>query len=139
MAKKAKTAPSGSAGGMAPRSGISNRQSPEEEARDRAAHPPLDAGSPPPTDAAGRTGEQPLADRGDRHTSHKAGSRSIAQKESGSRYSDRSMPAARKVSGAFGREPDGPSVRDRKESSHPPRDTAQNSPTKREAPKRRTH
>lgn len=61
--------------------------------------------SPPPEDAAGRVGEQPLEDLRDRHTSHKAGSRSIAQKEAGSRYPDRSMPAARKVEGAFGKEP----------------------------------
>jgi hypothetical protein len=38
-------------------------------------------------------------------TSHKAGSRSIAQKEAESRYHDRSMPASRKVAGAFGKEP----------------------------------
>ncbi len=73
---------------MARQTGISNRQSPEDEARDRQAHPPLDPGSPPPADAAGRVGEQPLEDRRDRHTSHKAGSRSIAQKESRSRYPD---------------------------------------------------
>jgi hypothetical protein len=64
--------------------------------------------SPPPEDAAGRVGEQPLEDLRDRHTSHKAGSRSIAQKEAGSRYPDRSMPASRKVEGAFGREPEPP-------------------------------
>jgi hypothetical protein len=38
-------------------------------------------------------------------TSHKAGSRSIAQKEAGARYPDRSMQASRKVDGAFGKEP----------------------------------
>lgn len=106
---------------MARQTGISNRQSPEDEARDRQAHPPLDPGSPPPADAAGRVGEQPLEDRRDRHTSHKAGSRSIAQKESRSRYPDRSMPSARKVAGAFGREPDGPVERDRGRTSHPSR------------------
>jgi hypothetical protein len=88
-----------------PSAGISNRESPEREARERRAHPPVDTNSPPPEDAAGRVGEEPLEDRRDRHTSHKAGSRSIAQKESGSRYPDRSMPASRKVAGAFGREP----------------------------------
>jgi len=41
---------------------------------------------------------------GERQTSHKAGSRSVAQKESGSRYADRAMPASREVAGAFGRE-----------------------------------
>jgi hypothetical protein len=85
--------------------GISNRLSPEAEARTLEEHPPVDTSSPPPEDAAGRVGEQPLEDRRDRHTSHKAGSRSIAQKEAGARYPDRSMPASRKVAGAFGREP----------------------------------
>jgi hypothetical protein len=89
---------------MTKTAGISNRETPEEEAREREEHPPVDTGSPPPEDAAGRTGEQPLTDTRDRHTSHKAGSRSIAQKESESRYPDRSMPAARKVPGAFGKE-----------------------------------
>lgn len=92
--------------------GISNRESPEEEAEERREHPPVDTGSPPPEDAAGRVGEEPLADNRDRHTSHKAGSRSIAQKEAEARYPDRSMPATRKVAGAFGRESDEPSERD---------------------------
>jgi hypothetical protein len=85
--------------------GISNRESPRDEAKERREHPPLETGSPAPEDAAGRVGEQPLTDTRDRHTSHKAGSRSIAQKEASSRYPDRSMPASRKVPGAFGREP----------------------------------
>lgn len=96
----------------ADRAGISNRESARDETTERQAHPPLDPSSPPPEDAAGRVGEQPLDDHRDRHTSHKAGSRSIAQKESESRYPDRSMPASRKVSGAFGKEPEGPSKRD---------------------------
>ena len=117
------TGQSGQSGqsGHAGHAGLSNRQTPQEEARERAEHPPLDPESPPPSDAAGRTGEQPLDDRRDRHTSHKAGSRSIAQKESASRYPDRSMPPARKVAGAFGREPDGPSERDQSGSSKPAR------------------
>lgn len=85
--------------------GISNRESAREEAEERREHPPVDTASPPPQDAAGRVGEQPLTDISDRHTSHKAGSRSIAQKEAESKYPDRSMPASRKVTGAFGREP----------------------------------
>ena|SRR5438477_6748254 len=85
--------------------GISNRESPRDEVRERQKHPPLDSSSPAPEDAAGRTGEQPLEDMRDRQTSHKAGSRSIAQKESESRYPARSMPASRKVGGAFGKEP----------------------------------
>jgi hypothetical protein len=84
--------------------GISNRETGTEEARERDEHPPVDTNSPPPEDAAGRVGEQPLTDLSDRHTSHKAGSRSIAQKEAAARYPDRSMPASRKVAGAFGKE-----------------------------------
>jgi hypothetical protein len=85
--------------------GISNRETAREEARERAEYPPVDTNSPPPEDAAGRVGEDPLEDTRDRHTSHKAGSRSIAQKESEARYPDRGMPASHKVAGAFGREP----------------------------------
>jgi hypothetical protein len=85
--------------------GISNRESAAYEAEERRAHPPSATDSPAPEDAAGRVGEQPLTDTRDRHTSHKAGSRSIAQKQAESRYPDRSMPASRKVAGAFGREP----------------------------------
>lgn len=85
--------------------GISNRESADDEAKERTEHPPVDTNSPPPQDAAGRVGEEPLTDTRDRHTSHKAGSRSIAQKEAGARYPDRSAPPSRKVDGAFGREP----------------------------------
>jgi hypothetical protein len=92
--------------GDAHRVGISNRETSKEEARERDEHPPLDTQSPPPEDAAGRVGEEPLEDMRDRQTSHKAGTRSIAQKEAESRYPDRSMPASRKVPGAFGKEPE---------------------------------
>jgi hypothetical protein len=85
--------------------GISNRETPEEEARERAEHPPLNTGSPQPEDAGGDVGEAPLNEVPDRQTSHKAGSRSIAQKEDAVRYPDRSMPPTRKVAGAFGKEP----------------------------------
>lgn len=87
------------------RTGISNRETPQQEQKERQEHPPLDPSSPPPQDAAGRVGEAPMQEVPNRHTSHKAGSRSIAQKEDLARYPDRSMPASRKVSGAFGREP----------------------------------
>ena len=99
------------------KSGISNREDASTEARERQELPPIDEGSPAPEDAAGRVGERPLADNRDRHTSHKAGSRSIAQKQSESRYADRSMPATHKVEGAFGREP-------RSQSADEPRGTA---------------
>jgi hypothetical protein len=85
--------------------GISNRESPEQEAREREEHPPVDRSSPPPQDAAGRVGELPMEEVPNRHTSHKAGSRSIAQKEDRARYPDRSAPPSRKVAGAFGKEP----------------------------------
>ena len=84
--------------------GISNRESPVEEERERRVFSPVDAGSPPPEDAGGDSGERGMAPSPDRQTSHKAGSRSIAQKESGSKYADRSAPSTRKVAGAFGRE-----------------------------------
>jgi hypothetical protein len=101
------------------RTGISNRESADQEAKEREAFPPVDAGSPPAEDAAGRVGEDPLDDHRDRHTSHKAGSRSIAQKEAGARYTDRSAPASRKVAGAFGHEPGGPSERDKQPHGKP--------------------
>ena len=91
---------------MAKHQGISNRETPAEEARERSEHPPVNTGSPEPQDAAGRVGEEPLDDTRDRHTSHKAGSRSIAQKEAATKYPDRGMPAAHKVAGAFGKEHD---------------------------------
>lgn len=97
---------------MLPQSGISNRKSPEEEAREREEHPPVSGESPPPRDAAGRVGEDAPAEVPDRHTSHKAGSRSVAQKEDGSKYPDRSMPQTHKVGGAFGKEPSEPAAPD---------------------------
>jgi hypothetical protein len=85
--------------------GISNRESAPEEARERRDHPPTAPDAPPrERDAAGREGEEPLDDLRDRHTSHKAGSRSIAQKEAESKYADRSHPASHKVAGASGKE-----------------------------------
>jgi len=89
---------------MARGAGISNRETPEEEARERLEHPPQDSGVIPAEDAAGHAGPDALPDVPGAQTSHKAGSRSIAQKEAGTRYPDRAMPAAKKVKGAFGRE-----------------------------------
>ena len=87
--------------------GISNRETAREESNERCEHPPITPDAPPvEQDAAGRAGEQPVEDYSDRHTSHKAGSRSIAQKEAESKYADRSHPASRKVAGADGREGD---------------------------------
>jgi len=94
--------------------GISNRETPQEEEQERRELPPQDTSSPPPEDAAGRVGEDPLPDNQNRHTSHKAGSRSIAQKEAAVRHPDSSAPSTRKVAGAFGQEgqPDEPADND---------------------------
>jgi hypothetical protein len=97
---------------MTSRTGISNRENADQEARERQEHPAVDTSSPPPEDAAGRVGEQPLEDMRDRQTAHKAGSRSLAQKESESRYADRSAPPSHKVGGAFGKEPGDASPQD---------------------------
>ena len=104
---------------MRRRQGISNRESAEEEARERKEHPPVDTGAPPPEDASGRKGDERPGDTSGRQTSHKAGSRSVAQKEDEARYPDRSAPPTRKVAGAFGNEPDGPEPRDREGTSKP--------------------
>jgi hypothetical protein len=84
--------------------GISNRESPAEEARERQAHPPVDTSGPPAEDASGRTGDEPGGELTGQ-TSHKAGSRSIAQKEGEARYPDREAPPSKHVAGAFGKEP----------------------------------
>jgi hypothetical protein len=98
--------------------GISNRETPAEEEQERQAHPPVDPASPPPEDAGGAVGESDYS-RDGRHTSHKAGSRSVAQKEAGSKYADKPMPPAKKVSGAFARESREATARDRAASLHP--------------------
>jgi hypothetical protein len=86
--------------------GISNRETPADEAHEREQFPPEPDQRAEPQDAAGRTGENPLeGEAPDRQTSHKAGSRSVAQKEAGSKYSDRAMPQTTPVPGAFGKEP----------------------------------
>lgn len=98
--------------------GISNRETPAEEEQERRAHPPVNPASPPPEDAGGAVGEREYS-RDGRHTSHKAGSRSVAQKEAGSKYADKSTPASRKVAGAFARESKDATARDRAASLHP--------------------
>src|SRR3954465_13856496 len=87
------------------RQGISNREPAEVEARERAEFPPVrPEDSAPASDAAGRVGDPSVVGSADGQTSHKAGSRSVAQKEGNTRYPDRSMPPTRKVAGAFGEE-----------------------------------
>jgi hypothetical protein len=83
--------------------GISNRQTAAEERREREQFPPMNLESPPPEDAGGSIGEQGSSREG-RQTSHKAGSRSVAQKMAGSKYSDRSTPSSHKVAGAYAKE-----------------------------------
>ena len=67
--------------------GISNRDSPQEEAAERQEHPPVTTGP-----------------AGDDSAPNKQGSRSSAQKAAESKYTDRPMPATSKTDGAFGRE-----------------------------------
>ena len=98
---------------MRNKQGISNRETAAEESQERREFPSTAADSAPEVqDAAGRRGEQPLDDNSDRHTSHKAGSRSIAQKEADSKYADRGHPASHKVAGAYGEEPDDENLAD---------------------------
>lgn len=82
-----------------------DRREGAEEAQERRSFLPLDPGSPTPEDAGGSVGEedQPRARAG--QTSQKAGSRSVTQKEAGSKYADRAAPHARKAAGGSGREP----------------------------------
>jgi hypothetical protein len=87
------------------RSGISNRETPAAEEQERRDHPPQHNSSPAPADAAERVGEAPMDEVPNLQTSHKAGSRSTAQKESNTRYPDRAMPGTHKKPGAFGAEP----------------------------------
>lgn len=87
--------------------GISNRETAAEETRERREFPSTTPDSPPEVqDAAGRRGEAQITDYSDTHTAHKAGSRSVAQKEAESKYADRGHPASHKVAGAFGEEPE---------------------------------
>ena len=105
MSPKPVSRPTGQQPPVEQHTGISNRESAAEEQAERQANPPVDPGPPPPEDAAGRVGDAETATFDGGQTSHKAGSRSIAQKEDEARYPDRSMPPTRKSSGAFGKEP----------------------------------
>ena len=77
--------------------GISNRESPEQEAQERIENPPFDADSA--TEEASDLTAQP-------QSSQKSGSRSSAKKKAASRFTERTMPAAGPVGGAFGKERD---------------------------------
>jgi len=102
---------------MNTRPGISNRESADQEARERAEHPPLDPSAPPAEDAAGR-GDDGNDDRTGEQSSSKTGVRSSGQKMGATRYGQSPMPQTDKVAGAFGKEHDG-SRRDRDATSRP--------------------
>jgi hypothetical protein len=76
--------------------GISNRETPDEEARGRAHHPAGAPDAPPESDGQG--------DMSDRELSNKVGTRSNAQKQAGTRHAERPAPPSQKVAGAFGKE-----------------------------------
>lgn len=84
------------------RTGISNRETPRDEAEERKEHPPERQGAPA-SDVA--MDDARLTEVAEQQSAHKAGARSIAQKVARARYTDRSMPATRKKPGAFGKEP----------------------------------
>ena len=84
-----------------PAVGISNRETPREEAEERREHPPTGANAPPGRE---RQGESAADASAEQQTSGKSGVRSTAQKESESKYAERPMPATSKTDGAFGRE-----------------------------------
>jgi hypothetical protein len=94
--------------------GISNRESADEEARERREHPP-EHRQPPVEDIGGRSEDPADLSRDaarearagaskDLQTSQKAGMRSSSQKEDDRRHADGPAPSTRKVAGAFGKE-----------------------------------
>jgi hypothetical protein len=91
--------------GSGPHTGISNRETPSEEQEGREKFKPVKEGAAAAESVSGDQSE-PSRDLHADQTSHKAGSRSVAQKEANSRYPDRSAPNSHKVAGAFGKEPD---------------------------------
>jgi hypothetical protein len=88
-----------------PSVGISNRETPREEAEERREHPPAGANARKSGGAPAHESEPSMAEAdGQQHS--KSGVRSTAQKESATKYAERSMPATSKTDGASGREPD---------------------------------
>ena len=77
--------------------GVSNRETFDEDARDGAERP-AEAPDSVPERTAGE------ADMRDRQLSNKAGIRSNAQKEAGTRHPEDAAPSTHKVAGAFGKE-----------------------------------
>ena len=77
--------------------GISNREEPAKEAREREEHPRALEG-----DAAEPEEDEPEAL--DIQTSTKSGVKASAQKDQSTRHAERTAPSAAKVPGAFGKE-----------------------------------
>ena len=77
--------------------GISNREAPVEEARDRLKHPP-----DVEREAAESAEDEPQV--ADVQTSTKTGTKALAQKDQSARYREHTAPSATKVGGAFGKE-----------------------------------
>jgi len=82
-------------------SGISNRESPQEEHEERQRLPPAQDRSRAANPTGG--GDTQPSSGGGEQTSSKSGSRSGAQKAAESKYVERPHPASKKVEGAFGR------------------------------------
>ena len=79
--------------------GISNRETAEEEARERQANPAeLEGGETQPQD------DRPATHDG--QSSSKSGTKASAQKRDTTRHTENTAPAAAKVQGAFGKEPE---------------------------------
>ena len=84
--------------------GISNRESAAEEARERQEHPPLNPPASPFQDPESGGGELPLNDQAGEQSSRKSGLHSSAQKQEGTRDPERPVPQSRPVAGAHGTE-----------------------------------
>jgi hypothetical protein len=77
--------------------GISNREAPEEEARERRENPPQFEG-----EAANPGDDTPATNEG--QSSTKIGTKASAEKQDSTRHTEQTAPAASKVQGAFGKE-----------------------------------
>jgi hypothetical protein len=86
-----------------PAVGISNRETPREEAEERREHPPVGANAAQTRRPVAHEGEADIAETDQQQTS-KSGLRSTAQKNAEARHPERPMPATSKTDGAFGRE-----------------------------------
>ena len=85
------------------RTGISNRATAEEEARDRREHPPRRRAD----QVGGNVDTDPehAFPEGGGQTAHKTGSHSLEEKRGSARHLDHSAPESHGTDGATGREP----------------------------------